>query len=105
MQLRQRAATKNVAPPVFGPSRRLQRAAQVSVSLHALPRGRGRALAKGMRLWRSINKTHLETLSEERFRRKEHEPPEVVGERNPAVELAPQYPVDDQRNGELRMRL
>ena len=50
MQLRPRATTKNIAPPVFGPSRRLQRAAKVSVSLHALPSGRGRALAKGMGL-------------------------------------------------------
>ena len=62
--------------------------------LLALPSGRGRALAKGMRFWSSINKTHLETLSKERFRRKEHEPPEVVGERDATVELAPQDPVN-----------
>ena len=51
MQLRPRATTKTVVVAVFGPSRRLQRAAQVSVSLHALPSGRRRALAKGMRLY------------------------------------------------------
>ena len=94
MQLRPPATSKYIGLPVFGPSRRLQRAAQASVSLHALPSGRGRALAKGMRFWSSINKTHLETLSKERFRRKEHEPPEVVGERDATVELAPQDPVN-----------
>ena len=51
MQLRPRATSNLIALPVFGPSQRLQRAAQVSVSLHALPSGRGRALAKGMRLY------------------------------------------------------
>ena len=58
MQLRPRATTKNIAPPVFGPSRRLQRAAKVSVSLHALPSGRGRALAKACVSGAIINKTH-----------------------------------------------
>ncbi len=72
--------------------------------LLALPSGRGRALAKGMRLWRSINKTHLETLSEERFRRKQHEPPEVVGEGDAAVEFAPQDPVYHEPYREFRMR-
>lgn len=68
---------------------------RASVSgLLALPSGRGRALARGMRLWRSINKTHLETLSKERFRRKQHQSPEVVGERDAAVEFAPQDPVN-----------
>ena len=48
MQLRPRATSNYIALAVFGPSRRLQRAAQVSVSLHALLCGRGRAPAKGM---------------------------------------------------------
>ena len=73
--------------------------------LLALPRGRRLALAKGMRLWRKIiNKTHLGLLSKERLRRKQHQSPEIVGERNAAVKFAPQDPVNDQSNGELGMR-
>ena len=50
--------------------------------------------AKGMGLDRIINKAHLGTLSEERFRREQHQSPEVVRERDAPVELAPQDPVN-----------
>ena len=77
---------------------------RASVSgLLALPSGRGRALAKEMLLWRNTNKIHLGLLSKERFRRKQHQSPEIVGERDAAVEFAPQDPVYHERYCEFRV--
>jgi len=89
----------------FGLSSLLQRASQVWVSLLAYRAAAGsQSQQKGIRNYDHHEQTTYFTLSKERLRRKQHQSPEIVGEGDAAVKFAPQYPVNDQRNGELGMR-